>query len=183
MTVWRSVSSGARNCTDPTSSPVGEGTRPAEVCRPRPVPFVVKDALARELERLEDEGVLIKVEFSCWATPIVPVPKKDGTFHICGDFRVTVNSALEVDQHPIPKPEEIFASLSGGQCFSTLDLTQAYQQLVLDEKSKELMTINTHLGLYRFNRLPFGVAFAPATLQRTMDQLLHGLSGGVVLPG
>ena len=95
--------------------------------RPRLVPFVVKDALAREVEHLEDEGVLTKVEFNRWATPIVPVPKKDGTFLICGNFKVTVNPALEVDQHPIPKPEDIFAFLSGGQCFSTLDLTQAYQ--------------------------------------------------------
>ena len=81
------------------------------------------------LEHLEDEGVLTEVKFSRWATPIVLVPKKDGTFSICGDFKVTVNPALEVDQHPIPKPEDIFASLSGGQRFSTLDLTQAYQQL------------------------------------------------------
>ena len=143
--------------------------------RPRPVPFAIKDAMARELEHLEDEGVLTKVEFSRWATPIVPVPKKDGTFCICGDFKITVNPAL--DQHPIPKPEDIFASLSGGQCFSTLDLTQAYQQLVLDEESQELVTINTHLGLYRFNHLPIGVALAPAIFQRTMDQLLHGLFG------
>ena len=84
------------------------------------MPFAIKDALARELEHLEDEGVLTKVEFSRWATPIVPVPKNDGKFRICGDFKVTVNPALEVDQHPIPKPEDIFASLSGGQRFSTL---------------------------------------------------------------
>ena len=64
-----------------------------------------------------------------------------------------MNPALEVDQHPIPKPEGLFASLSGGQCFSTLDLTQAYQRLVLDEESQELVTINTYLELYHFNRL------------------------------
>ena len=162
--------------TPPVHLSVKEHSQP-KFFRPRPVPFAIKDALARELEHLEDVGVLTKVEFSRWATPIVPVPKKDGTFRICGDFKVTVNPALEVDQHPIPKPEDIFASLSGGQRFSTLDLTQAYQQLVLDEESKELVTINTHLGLYRFNRLPFGVASAPAIFQRTMDQLLHGLSG------
>ena len=73
----------------------------------------------------------------------MPAPK-DGTFRICGNFKVTVNTALEVD---IPKPEHILPSLSGGQCFSTLDLTQAYQQLVLDEESKELVTINTHLAI------------------------------------
>ena len=113
--------------------------------------------MARELERLEGESAVTKVKFGCWATPIVPVPKKDGTFRICGDFKVTLNPALEVDQHPLPKPEEIFTSLAGGQRFGTLDLTQAYQQLLLDKESRELVTINAHLGLYRYNRLPFGV--------------------------
>ena len=63
------------------------------------------------------------------------------------------------------------------QCFSTLGLIQAYQQLVLYEESQELVTINTHLGLYCFNCLPFGVASVLTIFQRTMDQLLHGLSG------
>ena len=136
-----------------------------------------------------EEGAVTKVEFSHWATPVVPVPKKDGTFRICGDFKVTLNPALKVVQRPLSKPEEIFASLAGGQQFSTLDLTQAYQQLLLDEESKELVTINTHLGLYRYNRLPFGVASAPAIFQRSMDQLLHGLSGvmcyldGIIVTG
>ena len=145
--------------------------------RARPVPFAIKEAIGREIDRLEDIGVLEKVEFSRWATPIVPVPKADGTFRLCGDYKVTLNAALEVDQHPLPKPEEIFVSLAGGQRFTTLDLSQAYQQLVLDDASKELVTINTHQGLYRYTRLPFGVASAPAIFQHTMDQVLHGLPG------
>ena len=143
----------------------------------RSVPFAIKDAVAQEIQRLESVGILKKVEFSRWATPVVPVPKRDGSFRICGDFKVTPNPALEVDQHPIPKPEDIFASLAGGELFTTLDLSQAYQQLLLDEESSELVTVNTHLGLYRYTRLPFGVASAPAIFQRTMDQLLNGLTG------
>ena len=153
-----------------------------ENCQPkfvpvRPVPFAIKDAIARDIERLQSLGIIEKVEFSRWATPIVPVPKKDGTFHICGDFKVTLNPVLQVDQHPIPKPEDIFVSLVGGKLFTTLDLSQAYQQLMLDEESKELVTISTHLGLFCYNRLPFEVASAPAIFQQTMDQLLHGLPG------
>ena len=56
--------------------------------------------------------------------------------------------SLEVDQYPLPKPEELFASLSGGKKFTKLDLSQAYQQIVLDDQSKDLVTINTHKGLY-----------------------------------
>ena len=88
----------------------------------RSVPFAIKDAVAQEIQRLESVGILKKVEFSRWATPVVPVPKRDGSFRICGDFKVTLNPALEVDQHPIPKPEDIFASLAGGELFTTLDL-------------------------------------------------------------
>ena len=143
--------------------------------RARPVPFAIKEAVGREIDRLEEIGVLERVEFSCWATPIVPVQKSDGTFRLCGDYKVTLNAFLEVNQHPLPKPEEIFASLAGGQRFTTLDLSQAYQQLVLDEASKELVTVSTHQGLYCYTRLPFGVASAPAIFQRTMDQVLHDL--------
>ena len=91
--------------TPPVHLLVKEHTQP-KFFLPRPVPFAIKDALARELEHLEDEdeGALTKVEFSHWATPIVPVPKKDRAFRMCGDFKVTVNPALEVDQQPIPKP-------------------------------------------------------------------------------
>ena len=143
--------------------------------RPRPVPLAIRDAVAAEIDRLEKVGILEKVDHSEWATPIVPVPKKDGSMRICGDYKVTVNAALEVDQHPLPTADEIFASLAGGQKFTKLDLSQAYQQLLLDDKAKELLTINTHKGLYCYTRLPFGIASAPAIFQRTMDRLLQGI--------
>ena len=117
------------------------------------------------------------MKFSRWVKPIVHVPKRDGTFRICGDFKVTLNPVLQVDQHPIPKPEDIFASMAGGKLYTTLDLSQAYEQLMLDKESKELVTISTHLGLFCYNRLPFGVALAPAIFQRTMDQLQNRLPG------
>ena len=99
---------------------------------------------------------------SDWAAPIVTVPKGDGKLRICGDYKMTVNPRLDIDQYPLPKPDDLFASLAGGQKFSKIDLTQAYQQMVLDEESREFVTINTHMGLYRYTRLPFGVASAPA---------------------
>ena len=56
----------------------------------------------------------------------------------------------------MPKIEDIFAKLAGGQQFTKLDLTQAYLQLPVHENSKELVTINTHKGLYRYNHRQFG---------------------------
>ena len=65
--------------------------------------------------------------------------------------------------------------LRGGQRFTKLELKSAYQQLPLDPESQQFITINTHRGLYRYKRLPFGIASSPALFQRTMDIILQGL--------
>lgn len=67
--------------------------------------------------------------------------------------------------------------MSGGKYFSKLDIQNAYLQLPLDSASKQYLTINTHRGLFQYNRLPFGVASAPAIFQRHMEVLLQGLDG------
>ena len=111
-----------------------------------------------------------------WATPIVPVPKTDGSVRICGDYKITVNQVAKLDKYPIPRIEDLFASLAGGKAFSKLDLSQAYQQIELDEESRQYVTINTHKGLFRYNRLPFGVASAPSIFQRIMENILQACS-------
>ena len=75
----------------------------------------------------------------------------------------------------MPRVEDLLATLSGGTTFSKLDLKHAYQQVVLDDEARQLTTINTHKGLYRVNRLPFGVASAPSLFQRIMENLLQGI--------
>ena len=141
--------------------------------KPRSVPFAIREAIEAELKRLEFEGIKEKVPHSKWAAP---VPKGDEKIRICGDYKVTVNQSLQVDQYPLPKPEDLFASLAGGAKFSKIDLTQAYLQLQLEEESREFVTVNTHIGLYRYTRLPFGIVSAPAIFQRTMDTILQGLN-------
>ena len=133
-------------------------------CKPRPVPHALKGAIEQELNRLESMGVIKKVRYSEWAAPIVPVVKPDNSIRVFGDYKVTVTSVLEVDQHPLPNPEELFVTPSGGggEKFSKLDLSRAYQQIFLDEDSREYVTINTHKGLFRPTRLPFGVSSASA---------------------
>ena len=70
-----------------------------------------------------------------------------------------------------------FAKLAGGKFFTKLDMTNAYLQLPLDPDSKQYVTINTQKGLFQYDRLPFGVASAPAIFQRYMDTLLQGIQG------
>ena len=145
--------------------------------KPRSVPFALRERVESELDRLEQEGVLEKTHFSEWAAPTVVVPKPDGRLRLCGDYKVTINPMLDVDQYPLPRPDDIFASLAGGQQFSTLDLAHAYNQLILDNESRKYVTVNTLQGLYRYTRLPFGIASAPAVFQHTMDSILQGVPG------
>ena len=67
------------------------------------------------------------------------------------------------------------AQLAGGQKFSKLDLNQAYQQVLLDDDSRKFVTINTHLGLFQYTRVPFSIASAPALFQKAMVTLLQGV--------
>ena len=62
------------------------------------------------------------MEFSDWAPPIVPIVKDDKTIKICGDYRLTVNQAAKLDNYLIPKADDLFATLSGGERFTKLDM-------------------------------------------------------------
>ena len=146
-----------------------------KACRARPAPYGLREAMEKDLARLERQGVIEKVSYSDWATPIVPVPKSDGSIRLCGDFKVTLNPVLQVDQHPIPEPEDLLTALAGGKSFSKLDLSQAYQQMLLEPEDRKYTTINTHQGLYQYTRLPFGIASAPAIFQQTMEKILQGI--------
>jgi hypothetical protein len=145
--------------------------------KPRPVPYAITKKVEDALDRLESEGIIFKVDHSDWAAPIVPVPKSDGTMRICGDFKVTINPVLRMEQYPIPKIEDIFSNLAGGEKFSKIDLAQAYNQIELDEASKPYLTINTHKGLYRYARMPFGISTAPSIFQRAIEQVLQRVPG------
>ena len=146
----------------------------------RPVPYAIKNKIETELERLVNNDVFEAVNFSRWATPIVPVVKLDGTIRICGDYKQTVNRVSNCDKYPVPKTEDLLATLNGGQKFSKLDLSQAYQQLTLDSKSRELLTINTHKGLFQPKRLQFGVHSATGIFQRKMEEGLSHVPFTVV---
>ena len=154
---------------------VTKGAKP-RFHHPRTMPFALKEAVERELKRLENLGIICKAH-STWAAPFVPIVKADGSVRVCGDYKVTVNQSLDVDQYPLPKPDDLFAMVANGRVFTKLDLSQAYQQMLLDEESRQYVTINTHLGLYQYTRLPFGVASAPAMFQKAMDMILEGLPG------
>ena len=143
----------------------------------RPVPYAPRSKFDNELDRLEREGVIHKIEFAEWASPIVVVKKKNGDVRLCADFKVSINKYIDQQQHPIPSPTDLLSTLSGGQLFTKLDLRQAYTQLPLSSESQKYCVISTHRGLYAYTRLPFGVSSAPAIWQRVIEQIVAGIPG------
>ena len=120
-------------------------------CPARTVPYALRDSVEAELQRLQKEGIIEPIQFADWAAPIVPVLKADKkSIRICGDFKQTVNTASKLDRYPI-------------------------QQIAHEEESRKYVVINTHKGLFRYNRLPFGVSSAPGIFQRVMESLLNGI--------
>ena len=142
----------------------------------RTVPIAIEKQVDAEIEKMVKQGYWTPVSQSKWATPLVPVPKKDGGVRICGDYKPTVNSQIEIAHLPLPTVELITSKLSGNTVFSKIDLKTAFQQLEFDEVSKELCTVNTNKG-FKVNRLPFSVASSPVLWQRTMDSILINLPG------
>ena len=143
----------------------------------RPVPYAALEMVEKELLRLQQQGVIQPTNYSKWAAPIVVVRKANGKIRICADYSTGLNNSLESHQYPLPIPEDLFTKLNGGIFFAKIDFSDAFLQLEVEEESRELLTINTHKGLFRFNRLSFGVKPAPAIFQQTMDAMLTGLTG------
>ena len=143
--------------------------------RARPVLYTHRDKVTSELERLCKADVIEPVQFSDWAAPILPVLKPDGSVRICGDYKQTVNQTAIPDKYPLLKVDDLLASLAGGKSFTKLDLAHAYQQLVLDDESSQLTTVNTHRGLFKYKRLLYGISAALAIFQHTMESLLQGI--------
>ncbi|XP_052896596.1 uncharacterized protein K02A2.6-like [Anopheles moucheti] len=155
---------------------VKENVRPT-FCPKRPVAYAMQATVEKELNRLESLNVITPVDYSEWAAPIVVVRKGNGSIRICGDYSTGLNSALQSYEYPLPLPDDIFAKLAQCRFFSKIDLSDAFLQVEIDAKYRPLLTINTHRGLYHYNRLPPGVKIAPAAFQQLIDAMLAGLKG------
>ena len=137
--------------------------------RARQPPYALREAIEEELSNLQRDGIVEPVNDSDWATPFVPVRKRDGTVRIYSDYKITVNKVCKGDKHPIPHIEDVAYALSGGDKFTKLNLSHAYTQLQLDEESCKYTTISTHKGLFTYHRLFFSISAAPGIFQRTME--------------
>ena len=100
--------------------------------------------------------------------------KKDGTWHFCVDYR-RLNSVSRDDAYPMPRIDDLIDRLGGAKFITTLDLTRGYWQVPVSDADREKTAFATPFGLYQFRVMPFGLKGAPATFQRMMDRVLHGM--------
>ena len=152
----------------------------AKFHKARPVPYALQKRVENALLKMEKDGVIERVSSATSAAPIVTVGKKDGDeVRVCGDFSVTYNSCANVETYPMPKIEDMHSALRGCTVFSVLDLKQAYHRIPVSKDSQKYLTINTHMGLFAFKRLPNGIHSGPAIFQRIMDGLLADIPKAV----
>lgn len=143
------------------------------------VPFHLRDKVAAELKRLEEEDVIEKVEGPTeWMSRIVAVPKphNPGNIRICIDMR-EANKAIMRTRHVTPTIEDLISDLNGASIFSKIDLKAGYHQLELHSDSRNITTFSTHCGLFRYKRLSMGVNSAAETFQHTIQTLLADING------
>ena len=132
-----------------------------------------KEYIAAEVKKLHRDGKIVPSQ-SPWGAPVVLVRKKDGTLRFCIDYR-RLNDVTKKDAYPLPHIEECLDALNGAKFFSTMDLASGYWQVAMDAESQPKTAFTTHVGLYEWNVMPFGLCNAPATFSRLMEQVLTDL--------
>ena len=127
-------------------------------------------AVEAEIRKMKAQGV-IEESTSPWASPIVLVPKRDGSLRFAVDYR-RVNSITQGDSYALPRMDDCLDALGGAQYFTTLDCNAGYWQIRMNPEDKAKTAFTSHVGLWEFNRMPFGLKGAPATFQRAADRIL-----------
>ncbi|XP_076053569.1 uncharacterized protein LOC143032587 [Oratosquilla oratoria] len=134
-----------------------------------------REYVRAEVQRLQELGI-VQPSHSPWASPVVLVPKPDGSMRLCVDYR-RVNAVTEADGYPLPRIDDVIDDVGSARWVTKLDLLKGYYQVRLTERSRAISAFVTPEGLYEFSVLPFGLRNAPATFQRLMNRLTAGMDG------
>lgn len=132
-----------------------------------------RQIVREEINKMKEMGV-IEPSSGEWASPIVLVPKPDGSTRFCIDYR-KLNERTVKDSYPLPRMDDCLDSLGNALFFSTLDCNAGYWQIPIREEDRCLTAFTCHCGTYQCTRLPFGLCNAPATFQRAIDMILTGV--------
>lgn len=155
------------------SHTIDTGDHPPIKAKPRPLSQVKLEALAKILENMYKTG-LIQPSRSDWASAILLVPKKDGTYRLVIDFR-PLNKVAKCCQFPLPRINDMLNALRGATYFSAMDLAKGFHQVPIDEQSMHKLAFVTPIGQWEWKVTPMGLHSAPAAFQAAMQQALAGL--------
>lgn len=159
--------------------PIDESVSP--VCQqPRRPPIALMTKVEDKLNSLLVRDIIERVEGGCsWVSPLVTVVKDNGDLRLCVDMR-RANAAILRERHIMPTIEDFLPRFTSAKWFSRLDVKEAFHQVELDSESRYITTFITHMGLFRYKRLMYGVACAPELFQRILEQILSSYSKNVV---
>lgn len=145
----------------------------------RRVPLAMHDQVTTELQGMLTADLIEPIDASPWVSNLVIVKKRSGGIRLCIDLRGP-NKAVVPDKHPLPTIEELTTLFHGSSVFTKLDLKQGYMQIPLHKDSRNLTAFVTHMGVFRFKRIHFGLSSAPSCFQKIMATVLAGLPGTAV---
>ena len=145
----------------------------------RRTPWQLVEEEASLIEKLL-KAKIIQPSTSSYASAPVMIRKKNGGLRYCLDYRL-LNSKTIKDTYPLPLLADCVDALSGNAWFSKLDCNNAYHQIPVHPESKDKTAFRTRLGLFEFNKLPFGLCNATSTYSRAIDLVLRGLTWKSVL--
>lgn len=161
--------------TEPVKIELKEDAKPVN-SRWYPVPRINKETFKKELLRLVEIGVLERVNESEWGTPVFIIPKKEGTVRFITDFR-KVNGLIKQKPFPLPRIADTLQQLEGFTFASALDLNMGYYTIPLAECSKNVTTIVTEFGKFRYNCLPMGMVVSADVFQAKVYNLIGDIEG------
>ena len=160
---------------------LSDNVTPFALTTPRRIPLPLMAQVKDELDKMERENIITRVEGPTdWCAGIVVVPKPNNKVRICVDL-TQLNKCVKRERHILPSVDHTLAQLSNAKLFSKIDANSGFWQVELSKQSSLLTTFITPFGRFCFNRLPFGISSAPELFQKRMSITLEGLEGVICL--
>ena len=134
-----------------------------------------KELLDKEVQYMLKNDIIEESQ-SNWSSPCILVPKHDGGFRFCTDFR-KVNDKTKSDSFPIPRIADCIDQIGNAKFVSTFDMLKGYWQVPLNQRAREISAFVTSSGLYQYKVMPFGMKNAPPTFRRMVNKLVRDIDG------